>query len=94
MELLQRSMARIPRAGPALFALAAVALALVSAYAIPRAVAAFGGLDDPARIADHALDGQFDAGVAQREIEAALAARDADLAQSFVDLAADRRVAN
>ena len=85
-------MAWIPRIGPAWFVLAAVALALVSAYAVPRAVAALGGLDDPARIADHALDGQFDAGVAQREIEAALAAHDADLAQSFVDLAADRHV--
>jgi hypothetical protein len=92
VELLQRRMARIPRVGPALCALAALALALVSAYAIPRAVAALGGLDDPARIADHALDGRFNVGVAQREIEAALAARDADLAQSFVDLAAARRV--
>jgi hypothetical protein len=60
---------------------------------VPRAAAALVGLNDPSRIADHALDGRFDAGVAQREIEAALAARDADLAQSFVDLAADRRVA-
>ena len=58
-----------------------------------RAVAALEGLNDPARIADHALDGRFDAGVARREIEAALAAHDADLAQSFVDLAADRSVA-
>jgi hypothetical protein len=92
LEPLQRRMARIPRIGAALFALAAVALALVSAYAVPRAAEALGNLDDPARIADHALDGRFDAAVAQREIEAALAARDADLAQSFIDLAADRRV--
>ena len=92
LELLQRRMARIPPVGPALFALAAVAFALVSAYAVPRAVVALGGLNDPTRIADHALDGRFDAGVAQREIEAALVARDADLAQSFIDLAADRRV--
>ena len=93
LEPLQQRMARIPRAGPALFALAAVALALVSAYVVPRAVTALGGLDDPARVANHALDGRFDAGVAQREIEAALAAHDAELAQSFVDLASDRRVA-
>jgi hypothetical protein len=93
LEPLQQRMARIPRAGPALFALAAVALALVSAYAVPRAVTALGGLNDPARIADHVLDGRFNASVAQREIEAALAAHDAELAQSFVDLAADRRVA-
>ena len=93
LEPVQRRMARIPRVGPVLFALAAVAFALVSAYAVPHAVVALGGLNDPARIADHALDGRFDAGVAQREIEAALAAHDADLAQSFVDLAADRSVA-
>ena len=67
--------------------------ALAAVYTVPRAVVALGGLDDPVHIANHALDGRFDAGVAQREIEAALAARDADLAQSFVDLAADRRVA-
>ena len=35
-------------------------------------------------------DGKFDAAIAQREIEAALAAHDADLAQSFVDLAVNR----
>ena len=93
LEPVQQRMARIPRAGPVLFALAAVALALVSAYVVPRAVTALGGLDDPARVANHALDGRFDAGVAQREIEAALAAHDAELAQSFVDLASDRRVA-
>ncbi len=93
LELLRRSTARIPRAGPALFALAAVALALVSAYAVPRAVVVLGGLNDPVRIADYALDGRFDAAVAKREIEAALAARDADLAHSFVDLAVDRHVA-
>ena len=50
-------------------------------------------LDDLVRIADYALDGRFDAAVAKREIEAALAARDADLAHSFVDLAVDRHVA-
>jgi hypothetical protein len=93
VEPLRQKIAWKPRVGPAWFAGAAVALALVSAYVVPRAVAALGGLDDPARIADYALDGRFDAGVAQREIAAALAAHDADLAQSFVDLAADRHVA-
>ena len=86
-------MARISRVGPVLFALAAVVFALASAYAVPHAVVALEGLNDPARIADHALDGRFDAVVARHEIEAALAAHDADLAQSFVDLAADRSVA-
>jgi hypothetical protein len=93
LEPLQRSTARFPRAGAALLAVFAVVAAFGAAYAVPRAVTALGDLNDPARIANHALDGRFDAGVAQREIEAALAARDADLAQSFVDLAADRRVA-
>ena len=93
LEPLQRRMAWIPRLAPAWLFLAAAVLALVAAYAVPRAIVALGGLNDPARIADHALDGRFDAGVAQREVEAALATHDADLAQSFVDLAADRRVA-
>jgi hypothetical protein len=92
LEPLQRSTARLPRVGLAV-AVVAAAFAVAAAYAVPRAVVALGGLNDPARIADHALDGRFDVGVAQREIEAALAARDADLAQSFVDLAADRRLA-
>ncbi len=93
LEPLQRSGSRIPRASASLLAAVIAAAAIAAFYTLPRAVAALGGLDDPVHIANHALDGRFDAGVAQREIEAALAARDADLAQSFVDLAADRRVA-
>jgi hypothetical protein len=85
-------MMRIPRVGPYLLAAVIAAAGIAAAYAVPRAAAALDGLRDPSQIVDHALDGRFDAGVAQREIEAALAARDADLAQSFVDLAADRRV--
>jgi len=68
-------------------------LAAAAAYVVPRAADALDGLDDPARIANHALDDKFNAAVAQREIEAALAANDADLAQSFIDLAAGRHVA-
>ena len=49
--------------------------------------------DDPARIAARALDEKFNADLATREIEQALAAKDADLAQSFVELAAARQVA-
>ena len=49
--------------------------------------------DDPAEIAGRALDEKFNADLASREIEAALVAKDSDLAQSFVDLAADRKVA-
>ena len=49
--------------------------------------------DDPAAIADRALATSFDRSVAIREIEAALAANDADLANSFLELARERNVA-
>ena len=49
--------------------------------------------DDPVKITDRALDEAFSRAVAEREIGAALTAGDVDLAQSFLDLAADRRVA-
>lgn len=48
--------------------------------------------DDPAAIADRALTSAFDKSVATREIETALAANDADLAKSYIDLAADHGV--
>lgn len=48
--------------------------------------------DDPAVLADRALDGKFDQALAVREIEAALAGNDADLARSFLELARDRKV--
>jgi len=89
-EPAQESAARDPRIG-AVLAVAAL-LAVSAAYSVPRAAEAIAGLDDPARIAGHALENRFDAVAAQREIGAALAARDADLAQSFVDLAANRQV--
>lgn len=91
LEPAPRTRMRTPRIGPALAAVALLALAAV--YAVPRAADAVDGLDDPSRIANRALDDKFDAAVAGREIEAALAANDADLAQSFVDLAAARDVA-
>jgi hypothetical protein len=49
--------------------------------------------DDPVINADRALDDVLSHSVAEREIGAALAAGDLDLAQSFLDLAADRGVA-
>ena len=91
LEPPKRNVTLGPRVAPAL--LAAALLAAAAVYAVPRAVGIISGLDDPAQIADRALDGKFDAAVAQREIDAALAARDVDLAQSFVDLAASRHVA-
>jgi hypothetical protein len=48
--------------------------------------------NDPAKIADRALDHAFNASIAAQGIQAALDAGDADLAQSFVALAADRNV--
>jgi hypothetical protein len=76
--------------------LAAALLAVLAAYLVPRGLAARAQLaiaDDPARIAERALNEKFDAALAHREIEQALAANDSDLAQSFVDLAAARHVA-
>ncbi len=64
-------------------------------YALPRGIEARHLLaieDDPAQIADRALDGRFDSTLASREIESAVAAADADLAQSFVELARERGV--
>jgi hypothetical protein len=74
------------------YALAAALLAVVAVLAVPRAVDVFAHRDDPVRLANKALDGKFDAAVAAREIEAALASGDIDLAQSFVALAAARHV--
>src|SRR5262245_61842047 len=74
---------------------AAVVCAVAALVAVPLAIEADTLLyaqDDPVRLADHALDRSFTAAVAAREIEAALAADDLDLAQSFLDLARDRNV--
>ncbi|BAT60141.1 hypothetical protein GJW-30_1_02677 [Variibacter gotjawalensis] len=63
--------------------------------ATPRGVEAIrliAAQDEPETITDIALAKAFDAGVAQREIEDALKADDAELAQSFLDLADDQHV--
>ncbi len=89
-----RSMMRRPRLGPAL--LVVILLAALALYVVPRGLAARATLaiaDDPVRIAERALDEKFNADVAARGIDAALAAHDADLARSFVDLADARHVA-
>jgi hypothetical protein len=81
------------RIAPAL--LACLLMAGAACYAAPRGLEARHLLaikDDPAQIADRALEGHFDADTARREIESALAAHDADLAKSFLDLARDRGV--
>jgi hypothetical protein len=77
----------------------AFALAMLCAIAalavVPRAFEAkflLGAQDDPVALADHAVAHAFDAEVAAREITAALAADDPDLAQSFLELARERGV--
>lgn len=75
--------------GAALFAVAAI-------VCVPIGIEAENLLateDDPAAIADRALARSFDQSVALREIESALAANDADLAKSYLDLATDRNIA-
>ena len=75
-------------AGAVTFAVAALAV-------VPRGFDAQWQLvaqDDPAQLADRALAQRFDAATATRQIEDALAADDADRAQSFLDLAQDRGV--
>jgi hypothetical protein len=75
--------------------LAAAVFALLAAFTVPRGMEARSLIaieDDPVQIADRALDKSFDAVRAQNEIEAALVAKDADLAESFVALAHDRNV--
>ena len=62
---------------------------------LPRAIEAEQLLllqDDPARLADRELALSFNGDAASREIEAALAANDADLAKSFLELAREQNV--
>lgn len=80
----------------ALSLLLAALLAVAASYVVPRGIEAEELLavqDDPARIADRELDRTFNAALAEREIESALAAKDTDLAKSFLELANDRGVA-
>jgi len=87
------------RMSPLRVALAFVAAALFAIAAlvvVPIAIEAgilLKSEDDPAALADRALNGVFDQSFAVREIEAALAANDPDLAFSFLELARERYVA-
>lgn len=77
-------------------ALAAAALAGALWLAAPRALDSVGLLldqNDPVRLADRMVARSLDADVARREIAAALAAGDVELAQSFVELSRARGVA-
>ena len=76
--------------------IAAGLFAVAALIVVPVAMDAeslLAGEDDPAAIADRALATSFDRSVAIREIEAALAANDADLANSYLELARERGVA-
>ena len=79
------------------FALGCAAVFALAAAAFIRCGVAvqnqFAIADDPVKVSDQALDRAFNRDVAQREIRSALASGDVDLAQSFVDLAADRGMA-
>jgi hypothetical protein len=74
----------------------ALACLLVGLLTVPAGLEA--GLltsaqDDPQALSEHMLDLSFDATMAKREIESALAAKDPDLAASFLELAQARHVA-
>jgi hypothetical protein len=67
-----------------------------AAYLLPRAEHALAlrmAADDPERLAELRLQANFNAEVAAREIDAALAADDLELAESFAELAARRGMA-
>jgi hypothetical protein len=73
----------------------AVALTVAALAVLPRAYEAerlLSSQDDPVALADRAVARSLNSSVAEREINAALAANDADLAQSFVDLARDNHL--
>ncbi|MGZ8325440.1 MAG: hypothetical protein ACXWU8_08800 [Rhodoplanes sp.] len=81
---------RQARTGTALTILVALILAGAAALLGPRALEAGYLLlhrDDPVALADHVIRTSLDPAVAQREIEAALAANDPELAASFAELA-------
>jgi len=77
------------------FAVLGAILFAIAAFAVIRGgmeARAQLAVDGPAQISDRALDRLFDRNVVEHEIRGALAAGDNDLAQSFVELAADRSV--
>jgi hypothetical protein len=83
------------RSHPRMAWLAAGLFALAALFCVPiglEAESLLSAADDPVAIAERGLARAFDGPIANYEIEAALAADDADLAQSFLDLAADRGV--
>jgi hypothetical protein len=93
-EPLQRAARRSSRRA-ALAVAAAVVFAIATLAVVPLGIDAqwqLASQDDPVALADRGLAQSFGAAVAARQIEDALAADDADLAQSFLELAQDRGV--
>src|SRR5215204_2303032 len=86
-----------PRRWPVVLSLLmAIGCGVAALIAVPRGIEAESIIavgDDPVKIADHGLDQTVNPDLVRREIEAALAGNDADLAKSFVDLAHDRGIA-
>ncbi len=83
------------RLGPGRALLSVACFAALACYAVPPGLDAyhqFIAADDPSALADRALDKSFDPATARAGIEDALAAKDADLAHSFVSLARERHV--
>jgi hypothetical protein len=83
------------RARIALPLVLALAFAGAGLAVLPRALESGSLLaaeDDPVALADHAVARAFNSDVAAREIDSALAAGDADLARSFLELARERNV--
>ena len=86
----------MPRLPTALGLALAAGLVAATAWTVPRGIEAgrvLAARNDPAQLADLALERRFDAAVAEREIRAALDAGDPELAQSFIELARERAVA-
>ena len=84
------------RFGLAFSVLVMVALASAAYPVLSRGVNAgrlLAARDDPAQLTELGLDDRFDAARAAREIDAALAANDPELADSFVELARERAIA-
>ena len=86
-----------PRRWPVILTLSgAIACGVAALIAVPRGTEAESILsseNDPVKIADHGLAQVVTPELIRREIDAALAGGDADLAKSFVDLAEDRGIA-
>jgi len=83
------------RLGPAGLPITIAALSLIVAFAASPEISDAGFRlthDDPADIADHTLARTFTRDVADRQIRTALDEGDIDLANSFAELARDRRV--